>query len=162
MPSRLSQEIAPHLPYLRRYSRALTGSQQSGDAHVKACLEAIVSDPGILDLTDGARVGLYRLFHAMRVGLTTDTLDTSASSAGLEVAEQTAQDRLAAMPQDGRQVLLLSTMEGFDAADVSRITGHSEAEVRALVNGAAPSPVVPVQPAARFERCPTDQPGGMA
>ena len=45
MPASLSQEIAPHLPYLRRYARALTGSQTSGDAHVTACLEAIVAEP---------------------------------------------------------------------------------------------------------------------
>ena len=27
----LGQAIAPHLPYLRRYGRAISGSQQSGD-----------------------------------------------------------------------------------------------------------------------------------
>ena len=32
----MSQTLAPHLPYLRRYARALTGSQTSGDAHVRA------------------------------------------------------------------------------------------------------------------------------
>ena len=69
MPNRLSQQIAPHLPYLRRYARALTGSQQSGDAHVLACLDALVADPGTIDLEGGAKVGLYRLFHALWSGL---------------------------------------------------------------------------------------------
>ena len=69
MPNRLSQEIAPHLPYLRRYARALTGSQQSGDAHVTACLDALVADPGVISLDDGAKVGLYRLFHQLWLGL---------------------------------------------------------------------------------------------
>ena len=41
----LGQELAPHLPFLRRYARALTGSQQHGDAFVRATLEAIVAAP---------------------------------------------------------------------------------------------------------------------
>ena len=31
----LGQELAPHLPFLRRYARALTGSQAHGDAFVR-------------------------------------------------------------------------------------------------------------------------------
>ena len=38
-----AQALAPHLPYLRRYARALTGSQESGDAYVRAALTALVS-----------------------------------------------------------------------------------------------------------------------
>ena len=34
--------LGPHLPYLRRYARALTGSQTSGDAFVRASLEAFL------------------------------------------------------------------------------------------------------------------------
>ena len=34
----LSTRIAPHLAYLRRFSRAVTGSQTSGDAYVAATL----------------------------------------------------------------------------------------------------------------------------
>jgi DNA-directed RNA polymerase specialized sigma24 family protein len=34
--------VAQHVPYLRRYARALTGSQTSGDAYVAATLEAMV------------------------------------------------------------------------------------------------------------------------
>jgi len=36
----LADQIAVQLPYLRRYARALTGSQSSGDAYVRATLEA--------------------------------------------------------------------------------------------------------------------------
>ena len=36
--------VAQHVPYLRRYARALTGSQTSGDAYVPATLEALVKD----------------------------------------------------------------------------------------------------------------------
>ena len=61
----MTQTLAPHLPYLRRYARALTGSQASGDAHVRAALQALLE--GDESLTEGVppRVGLYRLFHAI-------------------------------------------------------------------------------------------------
>ena len=39
----MTQTLAPHLPYLRRYARALTGSQASGDAHVRAALPALLA-----------------------------------------------------------------------------------------------------------------------
>ena len=57
-----SQLVAEHLPLLRRYSRALTGSQASGDAYVAAMLEALLQDPALLDESKGARAGLFRLF----------------------------------------------------------------------------------------------------
>src|ERR1700761_9680145 len=61
----MTQTLAPHLPYSRRYARALTGSQASGDAHVRAALQALLT--GDEALTEGVppRVGLYRLFHAI-------------------------------------------------------------------------------------------------
>ena len=45
----LSETIAPHLPYLRRYARALNGTQHSGDAYVVAVLEALVAAPDSFD-----------------------------------------------------------------------------------------------------------------
>jgi DNA-directed RNA polymerase specialized sigma24 family protein len=35
-----SSAVAQYLPFLRRYARALTGNQASGDAYVAATLEA--------------------------------------------------------------------------------------------------------------------------
>src|SRR5882757_3400960 len=57
-----SQAVAQHLPYLRRYARALSGSQASGDAYVAATLEALIQDPKVLDTGSSTRIGLYRLF----------------------------------------------------------------------------------------------------
>ena len=39
-----SSAVAQYLPFLRRYARALTGSQASGDAYVAATLEALIAD----------------------------------------------------------------------------------------------------------------------
>jgi len=127
MASKLSQEIAPHLPYLRRYARALTGSQRSGDAYVRACLEALVADPGAIDVSRGAKVGLYRLFQVLwRSAQGREPPDEEPASAG----ERTARERLAAIPPASRQALLLTTLEGFRPLDAAFITGRTEAEVR--------------------------------
>ena len=57
-----SQLVAEHLPLLRRYARALTGNQASGDAYVGAMLEALLQDQSLLDERHGPRAGLFRLF----------------------------------------------------------------------------------------------------
>ena len=50
----MTQTLAPHLPYLRRYARALTGSQNSGDAHVRAALTALLAESQRTPLCAGA------------------------------------------------------------------------------------------------------------
>ena len=58
----VAERVAEHLPYLRRFARAPTGSQKSGDAYVVLTLEAILEDPSIISDDLPARVGLYRVF----------------------------------------------------------------------------------------------------
>ncbi|MGC1271339.1 MAG: response regulator, partial [Croceibacterium sp.] len=58
----IGAEVAAHIPFLRRYARALTGSQQTGDAFVKATLEAALADRELADSLRGGRVPLYRAF----------------------------------------------------------------------------------------------------
>ena len=58
----LSAKIAPHLPFLRRFARAVSGSQSSGDALVAAVLEAIIADISIFPEASNERIALYRLF----------------------------------------------------------------------------------------------------
>ena len=58
----LSAAIAPHLPYLRRFSRAVSGSQTSGDAMVAAMLEALIADTGIFPKASSDRIALYQIF----------------------------------------------------------------------------------------------------
>jgi len=57
-----SHVVAQYLPYLRRYARAVTGSQTSGDAYVAATLEALVKQPQLLESEDLPQVTLFRLF----------------------------------------------------------------------------------------------------
>ena len=57
----LTARVAAHLPYLRRYSRAVTGSQTSGDAYVAATLVAWLADLSILPAASTDKVALYKL-----------------------------------------------------------------------------------------------------
>ncbi len=59
----LGEQIAKSLPYLRRYARALTGSQSTGDAFVRATLEAALADNDLKASLSGGRVPLYRAFN---------------------------------------------------------------------------------------------------
>ena len=45
----ISQSVSSHLPFLRRYARALTGSQVSGDKYVEAALNTLVNQPELID-----------------------------------------------------------------------------------------------------------------
>ena len=58
----IAESIAPHLPYLRRYARSLSGSQTSGDNYVAAVLEALIADLSGFDKTMSPRAALYRAF----------------------------------------------------------------------------------------------------
>ena len=59
----LGELIAKNLPYLRRYARALTGSQATGDAFVRATLEAALADTDLKSSLEGGRVPLYKAFN---------------------------------------------------------------------------------------------------
>ncbi|HEX7013233.1 MAG TPA: response regulator [Steroidobacteraceae bacterium] len=124
----LAHAIAEHLPYLRRYARALCGTQKSGDAYVRACLEAIVADPSVLGEPVSARVGLYRLFHKLwdSANLESRGLASSTRQGGVE-------KRLGELTPARRQALLLTAMEGFNTADTARILGVGEEQVKQMV-----------------------------
>src|SRR5690606_4226327 len=61
-PMPLSNTVAPHLPYLRRFARALAGTQKAGDAYVAATLQVLAEDPSLFDENLDARIALYRTF----------------------------------------------------------------------------------------------------
>ena len=57
-----AQLVVQHLPYLRRYARALTGSQVAGDAYVAATLETLVNEPDTLGRSANVKADLFRVF----------------------------------------------------------------------------------------------------
>ncbi|MEN0652191.1 MULTISPECIES: response regulator [Hyphobacterium] len=125
-------ELGPHLPFLRRYARALTGSQNSGDAHVRAALEAAIADRSVLDTSLPARVALYRLFHAVwnSAGATLDAAnDEGETGSGPE-------GRLRRLPPVSRQALLLTAMENFSGKEAALILGVSDDQIDQLTDRA--------------------------
>ncbi|HYE28166.1 MAG TPA: response regulator [Allosphingosinicella sp.] len=125
----LGQDLAPHLPFLRRYARALTGSQSGGDAFVTATLEAIVAAPREFPSDVDPRVGLYRTFHAIwsSANIEEDPGATMEGEAGV------AQKRLARITPLSRQALLLTAMEGFTPEDAGYVIGAASDDVERLV-----------------------------
>ena len=129
----LATEIAPHLPYLRRYARALTGAQTAGDAYVRATLEAIVEAPESFPKDVEARLGIYRTFHAIWHSANVES--GNGDNDGSEF-EQVAHERLSGITPLSRQALLLTAMEGFSNEDTAYLIDKNEDEVDALVKEA--------------------------
>jgi len=126
-----AQAVAQHLPFLRRYARALTGSQHSGDAYVAATLEALIEDPSVLSDPPGSRVALYRMF--------TSIWNSVAVNDGSETPElnMPAEQRLVQITARPRQAFLLMALEGFSEQEAAKILDLNDASgVRALVEEA--------------------------
>jgi CheY-like chemotaxis protein/DNA-directed RNA polymerase specialized sigma24 family protein len=127
----LAHAIAEHLPYLRRYARALCGTQASGDAYVRACLEAIVADTSVLNRELPPRVGLYRVFHALWDS--TDVQARPLAGAGVRPPADGVEKRLKALTPAHRQALLLTAMEGFSIGETAHILSTPAERVRDMV-----------------------------
>lgn len=114
----LKAELGPHIPYLRRYARALTGSQTRGDAAVRAMLQSLLAAPAEFNRSQPPRQELYRLFHRLSHGL------ASISTAGGMVAS---------LVPHTRQALLLTAVEGFTTAQAAEILGNSPTDIAAEI-----------------------------
>ena len=124
-----SQAVAQHLPYLRRYARALTGSQSSGDAYVAATLEALVEDPKVLETGASTRIALYQLFTKIWNSIGVNGRPSAPSGeAGPAVERHLAQ--IAPMP---RQAFLLVALEGLSEDDAARVLDVDVPALRQLV-----------------------------
>lgn len=129
----LGQQVANNLPFLRRYARALTGSQATGDAFVRATLEAALEDADLKASLDGGRIPLYRAFNKVwsTAYLQIENRDEEASE-----HELGAQDSLGAITPLNRQALLLTTLEDFSIVQAAEIMSLEASEVEALVSEA--------------------------
>lgn len=123
----LSGTVGRILPYLRRYARALTGSQATGDRYAAATLEAILADPEVLSDFSDTKTGLFHVFHAVW------------TSAGSPLGEPDshlsarAQENMSGLTPNSREALLLGTIEGFTSAEIARIMAVDVAEAKSLI-----------------------------
>lgn len=129
----LAQTILPHLPYLRRFARSLTGRQESGDAYVASVLETLVADPGVFPPDLSPRSGLYRLFlknwNSLPINNRPEPVEQGAANA--------ADRRLEAITPRPRQAFLLVAMEGFSPIEAAKVLDMSPAEFKKCLDAAA-------------------------
>lgn len=126
----LLARLAPHLPYVRRYARALTGDQNTGDHYVRVALEALAAGDRVLEANLTPRVALYQVFHAIWL----------SSGAQLEApGDDEADDasrRLMRIAPRSRQAFLLTALEGFTPSEAAQILGVEFPAVERLISEA--------------------------
>lgn len=120
--SRLTAAIGVNIPSLRRYGRALTGSQTSGDRFATATLEALLEGLSAMAVTQDPKVGLFHAFHLVwaSAGAPLGTPDSAMSAR--------AQVHMARLTPHAREALLLNVIEGFSHNQIGTIMQLDRAE----------------------------------
>jgi CheY-like chemotaxis protein len=128
----ISDSIAPHIPFLRRFARALCGTQAAGDAYVAATLEAILADPDCFDAELDPKVALYKLFlRGWRNVPLNNHVDPPTFG-----AESGANRNLAAISLEPRMAFLLSAVESFSRTEIAQVLDCPEAKATELIERA--------------------------
>jgi DNA-directed RNA polymerase specialized sigma24 family protein len=125
-----AQLVVQHLPYLRRYARALTGSQMAGDAYVAATLETLVNEPETIGQGANVKVDLFRVFTRIW-----NSLSVNGKSELIQ-RDLPAEVRLGQITPLPRQAFLLSCLEGFSEEETAAILSVDIPMVRDLVEEA--------------------------
>jgi DNA-directed RNA polymerase specialized sigma24 family protein len=130
----LVNDLRTHLPYARRFARALSGSQQSGDAYILQTLESLVADRSVFDDYENPKLALYASFLKL--------WNSVSINKGMDIAPSdpmvaSADRNLQALTPRSRQAFLLVSMEGFTEAEAADILGLEADEVTALIDEAS-------------------------
>jgi DNA-directed RNA polymerase specialized sigma24 family protein len=125
-----AQLVVQHLPYLRRYARALTGSQMAGDAYVAATLETLVNEPETIGKASNVKVDLFQVFTRIW-----NSLSVNGKSEQIQ-RDLPAEVRIGQITPLPRQAFLLSCLEGFSEEESASILGVDTGTVRELVDEA--------------------------
>jgi len=119
----MTELLSPHLPYLRRYARALTGSQTVGDSYVKQALSALLSGEEKLPEGVAPRIGLYRVFQTIWAG----KAGASQKPASGEVSRPDG--LLNELSLTTRAALLLTSVEAFSLEEAAFVLGQAPKDV---------------------------------
>lgn len=114
----LADKLETELPYLRRYARALSGSQVVGDEFAFQTLQAIQSDRDVLDQDQLLRTNLFHVFHKLWVAAGRPLSEIQPGSHADEI--------LSALTPDSREALLLATIEGCSRKQIAFILATTE------------------------------------
>ncbi|HEY3694341.1 response regulator [Phenylobacterium sp.] len=126
----LLARLAPHLPYVRRYARALTGDQTTGDHYVRVALEALAAGDRVLEASLTPRVALYHVFHAIWC---TSGAQLEAPQDDDGPATDDTTRRLMRIAPRSRQAFLLTALEGFTPSEAAQILATDFQEVEQLI-----------------------------
>jgi DNA-directed RNA polymerase specialized sigma24 family protein len=125
-----SNVVSEYLPFMRRYARAVTGRQSSGDAYVAAALEAILADRAAFDGSPRPRVALYKVLTKVWSSMDLDDAGDPPDS------QLPVERRLAHINRQPRQAFLLVSLEGFSEDEAAEILGTDVPGLRDLVKEA--------------------------
>ncbi|MEZ5843852.1 MAG: response regulator [Hyphomicrobiaceae bacterium] len=124
--------LAHHLPYLRRFARALTGSQKCGDALAVAAIHMFSTNTDRLDQTTSIRVRLYRSLISTFMGPVGQHLASLNEEAGPDAGGGEMQ-MLQGLGLEFRMAFLLSSLEGFSREEIALTLGLPLADVTRLL-----------------------------
>ena len=117
----LGKSYASLFPYLRRYARALTGSQPEGDAAVAKAIAYLNTPAAEAGDSLPRKAALYRAFHR-------------ANPASAHVGDDGGVDGpLGQLAPLSRQAYLLTAMEGFSTKAAAQVLDVSEDRAAALL-----------------------------
>ncbi|MEO3415098.1 response regulator [Roseovarius sp. CAU 1744] len=126
----LASAIGTELPFLRRYARALTGSQDSGDKYAAATLEAILQDASCIDPNMSVKLSLFRTFSSIWKSSGSQIV----AEENLSDREARAQKHLSELTQNTREALLLHSIERFSTSEIAQIMELDEVEILELLD----------------------------
>jgi CheY-like chemotaxis protein/DNA-directed RNA polymerase specialized sigma24 family protein len=124
--------IAGAVPFLRRYGRALTGTQTEGDELVRSALRWLGEHRDRLEGLD-TRVALYRALHEV---LGSAAVPAHGPEPHVLADEAIVDARVRDLPPYERAVLLLTVLEGFSNAEAALVLGLSTEEAEAYLETA--------------------------
>ena len=125
--------LAPHLPYVRRFARALTGSQGAGDAYAAATLEAILQDSSVLAEHLDARTALFRVLLKVWSSVPQDQDTAADAGPGALAAAERNLDAMSPLP---RAAFLMHCMEGLSIDRIAAALDMSVIQAGKLIERA--------------------------
>jgi len=159
--------IAPHIPRLRRYARALAGDQHAADDLVQDTLERALNKHHLWRPGSDLRAWLFAIMHNVFVNqlrarqahpeaaLDEDDLPAVPSVQGARLEIRYLESALALLPPEQREIVLLVGLEQFSYAEaaksldipigtvMSRLFRGRE-RLRTLITGAPAAPALKV------------------
>lgn len=120
-------EIKKQLPYLRRYARAMSGSQTRGDRIAEEVLLSILKDTLALSSEMDLRVALFRAIQDVDTRLS-DARQGSGTRRTRRI--DLTLDQLA---KDSRDAFLLSAFEAFSHQEIAAILRLDPGEIAGLI-----------------------------